>query len=444
MAWLYRTEAKSIQSWILATDRLRELKGGSSIVASLECDIKHRFGGEPLYAAAGGATLRFQSIEDLRGFAAEWPMTVAQKAPGLEIVQAWVPDTNGAEARRRLHEKLDAERQRRWPDLPEAGPWVARAGRSGLPAVARDQEGALLDAGARARDAAGRADPLGDMLLRHGAVRGRTFEDELLRYPADEGVAIVHADGNAIGERIRDLDVDALAGFAKQLRDASESAAREAVGAWASHDDHDHVLHGRPIVMGGDDFTFLVRGACGIPLAETWLRAFSRLSGVTACAGVAMVRRGFPFARAHELAEALCKSAKRRFRVDRDGGSRLAFFRVTTAEPDAVDDGASWSLSELAALDALTAAAARLRGRGKLRQWLELAAAEDPRAADVWARTREVADADGRWTRFSDALAEAGADPGVDRARAIRFVRGALQWSRIQPSAAGTRLWGSR
>jgi hypothetical protein len=79
----------------------------------------------------------------------------------------------------------------------------------------------------------------------------------------------------------------------------------------------------RPIVFGGDDITFVCDGRLGISLALTYMRALESAtenfldSGhpLTACAGVAIVKSHYPFARAYDLAEALCQQAKmyRRF-----------------------------------------------------------------------------------------------------------------------------------
>src|SRR5690606_5681066 len=72
----------------------------------------------------------------------------------------------------------------------------------------------------------------------------------------------------------------------------------------------------RPILLGGDDLTFLCDGRVALALTEAALKAFEAevpsLGRVTACAGVAIVPAHAPFAQAYALAEALCRHAKRR------------------------------------------------------------------------------------------------------------------------------------
>lgn len=437
MAWLYRYEAKSIQSWILGTDRLIELKGGSTLIQRL--DEHAAASAEPsafLYAAAGAGTARFSSKEALERFARWWPVWVSRYAPGLELVQAWVEGDDLTT----LRERLGAQRNAPPAALPEAGPWVARAGRSGLPAVSRDgTKGGLLDAGTRARVRATRSDDaLGDLLSE--GLEDFTFETDLQRYPEDEGVALVHADGNGIGQVIHGMSTDQLEAFSHELRRAAIEAGRSAVAGLFDFERRDAdvrrsgelVLRGRPIVAGGDDFTFLVRGRAGIALAHRWITTFESATrrlgmnqgaGLTACAGVVLVRRGFPFRQQHALAEHLCDTAKRRFRSAPEEGSRMAFTRVTTSLGEA--SAPSWSIQDLERLADLVRKAASLP-RGKLHQW---SAEPDPaRRAAFWDRLKEVAEQDdaGRWSAFEESLGALGD-------RTVAAIRGALEWSRVAP-----------
>src|SRR5690606_34479673 len=76
--------------------------------------------------------------------------------------------------------------------------------------------------------------------------------------------------------------------------------------------------------FGGDDVTFVSDGRLGIALARSFLEAFERrtssLEGgrATACAGIAIVKVRYPFARAYDLAEELTHSAKRLVRLLKD------------------------------------------------------------------------------------------------------------------------------
>lgn len=71
----------------------------------------------------------------------------------------------------------------------------------------------------------------------------------------------------------------------------------------------------RPIIYGGDDVTFVCDGRLGIALAIKFLQEFNKASGTEnlhGCAGIAIVKAHYPFARAYDLAEQLCSSAKKK------------------------------------------------------------------------------------------------------------------------------------
>ena len=73
-----------------------------------------------------------------------------------------------------------------------------------------------------------------------------------------------------------------------------------------------------PVLVGGDDLTFVCDGRLALDLTAAALAAFEEatvpeLGRVTASAGVAMVRSHAPFSRAYDLAERLCQEAKRRW-----------------------------------------------------------------------------------------------------------------------------------
>ena len=75
----------------------------------------------------------------------------------------------------------------------------------------------------------------------------------------------------------------------------------------------------RPIVFGGDDVTFVCEGRLGLELAAKYLREFTSEiladnENTYARAGVAIVKSHYPFSRAYDLAEELCKEAKKRIK----------------------------------------------------------------------------------------------------------------------------------
>lgn len=470
--FVYRAEAKGIQAWILASDRLRELKGGSALIDGLAEDahaLFRRVGarGTLVSAAAGAVEVHFDAASDLARFAEAWPLVVEARAPGLTLVQAWTP----AALREDLFSRLGADRNRRHAEFPEAGPLAARSARTGLPAVRRGENG-MEDRIVRAKLAAAQGRGLDGLLPRDDL----HFCDDAEQL-GESYLAVVHADGNGVGALFQNVDdAGARRALSENLTAATRAAAKRAVAAlvaWMETDDaargrrpvirHDGKLlvRARPVVLGGDDLTFLVDAAFALPFTRLFLVAFEDETRrfetpLTACAGVAFVKTGFPFHAAHDLAESLCKAAKSGLRGadGRTGRSGLLFHRVTTASTDTewsdIVEGeltnrdrdrllclsaGPYDLERLSALAELTART-REMPRTALRTWLTLVRTDPSHADAHWRRAQEVAGTDtSAWKGFAAALEALGHDPGdASTARTAGWERSARTGSGAGPA----------
>jgi len=465
MTWVYRTESKGIQSWILSTDRMRDLLGGSSRIEGL---VEHArrgveaAGGKIVMAAAGGVTATFDEPERLAVFASDWPMFASLYAPGLTVVQAWV-DSDAPDSGQLLADRLAQARNQPMPRLPEPGPLVLRSGRSGEPAVDAHPRRGTLDAAmvAKGRAASGpSADPIADRLEQAGLSRPRFVRgDGLGEVGMDEGyVAVVHMDGNGVGQIVIDLlnrgteGLGALARFSERLEEATARAVAGALAttlALESRRHHDGTIRARPVVLGGDDVTFIVPAADALLFSRALLRSFEDATKglgpdgtpLTSCAGVAIVKAHWPFHAAHQLAEELCRAAKQGLKKDGVSRSGLAFHRVTTALADdwstmlrtelaaprpadwTADPGsdASWVMTgnpyDLEGLDRLDTLALALEHlpipRGALRRWVDLCRLDPGAAKKHWARFEAVSGErhKEKFASWRALLKDAGVDP---------------------------------
>ena len=170
-------------------------------------------------------------------------------------------------------------------------------------------------------------------------VRGFAFPRELDRLvpgAGDSFVAVVHIDGNNMGRTIEELlqgqsSYEAAAKVMKDLSGEIDSAYAGAMRATIKElATHALALRNvlrhlkrdvfelpiRPIVLNGDDVTFVSNGRVGLYLAECFLKQIAKTQvrdrQLSCCAGVALTKSHFPFARACGLAEELCASAKRK------------------------------------------------------------------------------------------------------------------------------------
>lgn len=176
-------------------------------------------------------------------------------------------------------------------------------------------------------------------------------------------IAVVHADGDGMSQRFRNVGecfkradqnrdyIKAVRGLSRDVRQNSTAAlaaiVEKLIGAIdlkthtityrndagqlvaeiqlkQNEKNKKWWLPFRPIVFGGDDVTFVCDGRLGLALAAEFLKEFVGQNknlqdgangqlitrGATACAGAAIVKTHYPFARAYALAEDLCQSAK--------------------------------------------------------------------------------------------------------------------------------------
>ena len=175
-------------------------------------------------------------------------------------------------------------------------------------------------------------------------------------------VAVIHIDGNGVGGIMKDLndskdrvapaefqeeigcdrdDPDALRRFLLAVNERLQNAVEHAfAAAWTRIDELSHRDDKRagrehaaipvvPVILGGDDVTVITSGDYALPFAAAYLRYHEETTGndpilryltppegqdtgpMTAAAGVAIVKRNFPFHIAYELAEKLVERAKK-------------------------------------------------------------------------------------------------------------------------------------
>lgn len=385
-------EAKSIQGYILRSGRLRHIVGASEMIESLTADLLDSVlealcineGKQVQFSrrAGGGVYLFCQERETRDAFRDLWSLVVRQYAPGLEFVVAGGQGSDAYTAYRQAREQLQAARNRLPADLPSGGPVTAYAARTGLPAVKGDGKLGMQDA-ATARFGLGDFWKLGRLTKKFAAelpvdAWPRNLEHDsggggrhFPFLPDNRYLGVLHADGNGLGQLLMRLGEDVKTAaraevfvplfrdFSEVVARATEAAARDATRRVllntrrdVAEEEQDSVP-ARPIVLGGDDLTVILRADIALPFARVFLESFEREShdrlvalrkkykyipglpdALTAGAGIAFVKSSHPFHLAHGLAESLAGYAKAAAKQNRDTEGRIpptvAFHRVTT------------------------------------------------------------------------------------------------------------------
>ncbi|RMD61185.1 hypothetical protein D6833_08605 [Candidatus Parcubacteria bacterium] len=179
---------------------------------------------------------------------------------------------------------------------------------------------------------------LTEMLPLDGYEIPKDFDDFGRAKGESSYIAVIHTDGNRMGRRVAAIAnkyrspgdnrayVQAIRAFSQSVKkitqDALNATYRQLIRAIDNEGKiggvvpiRDQKLPLRPIVMGGDDVTFVCDGRLGLTLTEFYLRQVTSQpladgKPLSMRAGVAVVKSHFPFARAYALAEKLIRSAK--------------------------------------------------------------------------------------------------------------------------------------
>jgi hypothetical protein len=327
---------------------------------------------EVVYIGGGNTVLLFREEGSARAFVGALSRKLIEYAPGLSLVAAHVPVTwEDKDLGKRVDEamrQLAEQKAARSHGQPQLGLSVTAEGRStGLVATTTNavhgkpkQEATFPISDA----VAGKLEAVRTANRRLSDFRPAAVKKEGLEFPRDfdqfgrsEGemsyIAVVHADGNEMGRYFQQIGqgVADSRDYIRRMRTASikvEEAASAAlqqlitdlVGAveydakkrvetirkvFALYKDDEHTyLPFRPLVFGGDDVTFVCDGRLGLTLAARYLELFEaesqkRNMNLHACAGIAVVKTHYPFARAYKLSQSLTGEAKKYARAEADG-----------------------------------------------------------------------------------------------------------------------------
>lgn len=170
----------------------------------------------------------------------------------------------------------------------------------------------------------------------------REFTNDLEKLGQQKGdesyIAIVHIDGNDVGEKfkqtttledMRNLSINVHAittGAFLQLMEHIKTHFDEMENEFNVKHDGKSIVPLRPIIIGGDDITFVTDGRLGLYFAKIFLEAFEDIARtkdleLTACAGVAVTKMKYPFYRGYQLSEQLCDNAKEVRRMEKENES---------------------------------------------------------------------------------------------------------------------------
>ncbi|MGQ9558582.1 MAG: Cas10/Cmr2 second palm domain-containing protein [Desulfurispora sp.] len=373
-------DVPAIQQYVFASNRLRENVGASYIieqvlpqmaqVAALQVAKKEagqatldRWWQEPDYIAilqeqnclaelafqGGGKIMYFFRTPALaKEFVRHLTRQLLVHLPGLRtaiVIDHFHHDQNFANQLTKIFQKLTDSKNSSFPVTTLTG-WgiTAECPTNNLPLdyfYAPDNTFRSYATAVKALFAEKEWQDINHKYLPHEKAKNCVFAKEVDKLGQTSGMnylAVVYIDGNDMGHWFK-ASPD-LADYRKRCREVvlvTEEAFRQTVEETYSllpllqkdprfkisqTNERQIILPLRPLVLGGDDITFLTDGRLGLFLTEKFLAHWCQLAqkklshfpssikSFSASAGIAIVHTKYPFFRAYQLAETLCSQAK--------------------------------------------------------------------------------------------------------------------------------------
>ena len=380
----------SIQQYIFGSNKLKENIGASYIIEEgLQLRLKNsleRITGSgvdmfawkdstsvlpdnyPIGFAGGGNTLLFFENNNIaKSFIEDFTTDTLLNFPGLRLSFGLKEDFNLTNYQADYNDLLQDLKKRKYSYIPIVH--IPKHGITSDCPLSNDAAefldkdlGAFISSSSSVKIASAGISKWDDFLVRKGLDKEYEFrndiEDTLGQKEKGSYIAVVHVDGNGMGNVFSNIN------SLEDLRSKSSAVSNKAVRAMESVieiliDDHRNgrlaelnlektkpitlpiTLPIRPVLVGVDDVTFICEGRLGIYLAECFIREFydeeqrknkdeSKKLMDGACAGIAIIKTHFPFFKAVELAEELCKEAKITSKAAPGTGSFISYYYSST------------------------------------------------------------------------------------------------------------------
>ena len=336
----------SIQKYIFSSNQLKDNIGASYIIESIFDELKEKF--EYSYIGGGNALIYFNTAAEAKNAMKEWSEKLLQTAPGLVpfiTVEENFDTSVYAESREKIINKAIKQKNKFIPiTVLSAFGITADCPRTGLSSevfcekCAGDDVSYLSSVSytkiLKAEEANAKIKKdFNDILFNN-----YEFPDKFDELGGTKGennhIAVVHIDGNDMGLTFKAQDSEKKmqelsAGLAEGIKNSFKQVLQKLLKLIENPKVNEEItLNGkflpiRPIVLGGDDVTFVCDARIGLWCAVEFVKTFESLdiciaNNLTVCGGISIVKTNYPFYRAYKMAEDLCAAAKKKRREKAD------------------------------------------------------------------------------------------------------------------------------
>lgn len=338
--FLYGASIQGIQSFIFQTNKMRDIAGASEIVEQI---CNHEFNqfiesdGRYILNAAGNIRYLFSNKSACEKAVKEFPRLIEKLAPGIPISQAVIELSDAIPLNTALTEleyNLRVQRNNPLPTTNFGFIATKRCKRTGLPSVGFIN-GEDVDVATMAKINSSQAVASRFKEKIYEKNDGKEFAVDINQIGTEKSwIAVIHADGNSLGKIIQQIanheNADVLLNkFSTSMEKATILSARAAFNYIEQYFENDNIIPLRPIVLGGDDLTVICRADVALMFTHKYLiefenhtknlfRSFSSdledtlllSDGLKACAGIAYIKKSYPFHYGYKLASEICDRAK--------------------------------------------------------------------------------------------------------------------------------------
>ncbi len=368
--YLYGASVQGIQDFIFKTNKLAEIVGASELIEQI-CTKKFldisgidNNNSAILQIAAGNVKCEFEDKSKLAYVVRNFPLEVQKIAPGITISQA-VVKVEGDNYLQKLEEKLKIQRNKISKPIEFGFMGLERDRKNGEIAFNKENQSEsthqkLLTVKSD-KEKFGNDDSKDTLFKKISSLNIKNkdiaFEiEDISKSGKNSWIAVIHADGNGLGQILQSKGKEiSKAGKNREFSKAIDEATKKAVQSvfkeliedtkqsWNNSEKYRYPI--RPVVLGGDDLTVIIRADLALDFTTQFLKKFeetsesefktlniSDLKGLTACAGIAYIKNSYPLHYALHLAEELCGDAKKKVKKDLSENempkSALAFHKV--------------------------------------------------------------------------------------------------------------------